>query len=678
MTVPAPLHPREDERIRTLRRYAILDTAPEDRFDRIARLATRQFDAPIALVSLVDDDRQWFKATCGLDAQETPRDLAFCAHAILRDEVMVVPDATADARFRNNPLVTGDLSIRFYAGAPLIASNGLPLGTFCVIDSTARDGLGEKQLSLLKDLAELVVEQIELRHAAGEVLAGVRHSEVCFRALYNTTPTMLCSLDREGRLVTLSDYFLKKLGYEREELIGHRLTELLILNTEDMGDHSAADSPFRTPAGSDFECRIATKSGEARDVLLRWAADEEEHADRLVVLNDITDRKIVEGQLLHVQKMESVGQLTGGLAHDFNNLLGVMLGNLQLVERSVRDDEKSAARVRAALTAVKKGAELTRRLLAFSRRQKLESEAVALNPLVDGMSKLIRRLIGGDIELECRLCESDPVARTDPAQLEAAILNLALNARDAMPDGGKLVISTRPVRLNEASERVGQSLPDGEYVEIAVGDDGTGIPEDKLDQVFEPFFTTKEVGKGSGLGLSMVYGFMRQTGGLATISSQEGEGTTVQLLLPIESGCQPVELPETRNSEALPEPAANRGRILVVEDQDDVRATALAMLESLGFSVIEASSGEEGLMRLADDEAIDLLFTDIVMPGMSGVTLAKAAKQLRPDMPVIFTTGYADAEVLVEAGADQGRNLISKPYELEALQQTIGAALHAE
>jgi len=504
----------------------------------------------------------------------------------------------------------------------------------------------------------------------------LRASEQRYRNLYNKAPVMLASIDSQGRHSHVSDHWLERLGYDREEVVDRPGTD--ILTTDSARRFVEKDYPelLRTGECKDLEYQVVTKSGEVLDVLMSGIAEYDEDGDpvgAMAVISDITDRKNVERKLIQAQKMESVGQLTGGLAHDFNNLLAVIAGNLQLVARSLPDDEKTGRRIGAAIKAAERGAELTKRLLAFSRRQKLETQIIDANPLIEGISDMLKRTLGEDIDLECRLAEGLPAVRTDVAQLESAVLNLAVNARDAMPDGGTLTIETTTARIEASPTEREPDLAPGLYVVLAVTDTGCGIPAEDNQKVFDPFYTTKEVGKGSGLGLSMVYGFMKQTGGHVRICSEVGHGTTVRLYLPVKADAD-------ASSEADRTPYAGdlggREKILVVEDQREVREMAVALLEDLGYEVVEAKDAREGLGVISSDNDIDLLFTDIVMPGgMDGAQFAKAAWAIREGLPVIFTTGYAEAAVLRKGGIKVAQNLVTKPYRQSELASKIRLAL---
>jgi CheY-like chemotaxis protein len=365
--------------------------------------------------------------------------------------------------------------------------------------------------------------------------------------------------------------------------------------------------------------------------------------------------------------MESVGQLTGGVAHDFNNLLAVISGNLELIE-----DAADNARVRqftaAARRAADRGASLTAQLLTFSRRQRLNPKLVNANELISEFQGLIRQAVGAECEISLRTDQRLWLCYVDPSLLETALLNLALNARDAMPGGGMLEIETQNVTLDEAT--VTECAP-GPYVKLSVTDSGCGMPPETRDRVFEPFFTTKEAGKGTGLGLSMVYGFVRQSGGLVRVESTPGVGTTVALYLP-KATQTPGAATEAVQASAI---KGDSERILVVEDNEDILETTAAMLVTLGYQVCCAGNGEQALQRLQDGEKFDLLFSDVVMPnGINGVELARQVRQRDKDIKILLTSGYA-GEVLEKYQAVGEFPIIDKPFRRVDLAQRLRSVL---
>jgi signal transduction histidine kinase len=396
----------------------------------------------------------------------------------------------------------------------------------------------------------------------------------------------------------------------------------------------------------------------------------EELASAIVRLeSEIEERERAEEALRQAQKMEAVGQLTGGVAHDFNNLLQVITGNLDILRQRAAD--RSVHRLAdAALRGAERAAALTQRLLAFSRRQPLDPRPIQVNKLVAGMSDMLRRTLGETVNVETVLAGGLWAAFCDANQLENALLNLAVNARDAMPDGGKLTIETANADLDAAYAATHDGVQPGQYVAIAVTDTGTGMSKDTLARVFEPFFTTKEAGRGSGLGLSQVYGFMRQSNGHVTVYSELGEGTTVRLYLPRHAG---PDGEAEQDANLQPHPAAGHDQVvLVVEDDADVRANTVMMVEQLGYRVIGAADGAAALRELEGHPAIRLLFTDIGLPGgLNGRELADKARERRPGLAVLFTSGYARNAVVHHGRLDPGVEIIGKPFTFAALGARI-------
>jgi signal transduction histidine kinase len=388
------------------------------------------------------------------------------------------------------------------------------------------------------------------------------------------------------------------------------------------------------------------------------------------------ERKTTDDKLRHSLKMEAVGQLTGGIAHDFNNLLAVILGNVEMAKKRVTLDRKMSSWLENAQRAAELGGDLTRRLLAFSRKQTLLPQRVDIHHLADDAINLLRRTLGATIRIEAKFDAEPSFAIVDPGQLENALLNLGLNARDAMPNGGVLSISTSKVVLDLDYTRRHRDVAAGAYKVIAISDSGTGMTEEVKARAFEPFYTTKEVGKGSGLGLSMVYGFVKQSGGHVTIHSEAGEGTTISLFLPAPDDDQvllakaPVHGPD----------AIGRGQnVLVVEDNEMVQGVVVQMLEELGFSSVRAADAHEALKELGQGYQVDLMITDVIMPkGMSGTELAKRTREKWPRLPIVFISGYSeDTEALAEV-IRTGGTLLNKPFSSAQLSDAIHAAMRRE
>ncbi len=397
------------------------------------------------------------------------------------------------------------------------------------------------------------------------------------------------------------------------------------------------------------------------------------------VIDQMHKREELEAELRQVQKLESIGQLTGGIAHDFNNMLTVISGNLDTILRRLPAMESAAIErhVQAAQKGAAMAAQLTHRLLAFARRQPLAPARVEINSLILGILDLLRRTVGETIEIGTELESSLWPVFADAGQIENSLVNLVVNARDAIEGGGKILIRTANVAIDAAAAAADSNFSVGPYVMVSVGDTGKGISNEQLHHIFEPFFTTKEVGKGTGLGLAMIYGFVKQSGGAIGVKSRLGLGTTVELYLPRRdhAGLTGADVATSRDAAAPNPPRAPRGEtILLVEDEPDVRDYAAAALEELGYRVTAARDGVKALQMLADGAHVDLLFTDITLPGgMSGAELAIKAKALHPTLPVLYTTGYASLET-IEA-TDLHGDMLIKPYTLSALAEKVRSAM---
>jgi signal transduction histidine kinase len=387
---------------------------------------------------------------------------------------------------------------------------------------------------------------------------------------------------------------------------------------------------------------------------------------------DITEQRELTERLAQAQKMQAVGHLTGGVAHDFNNLLTVILGNTELIHELVEDDEELSELAAMTVSAAKRGAELTQRLLAFARRQALEPKLLNLNRVIGAMEGLLRRTLAESIDLRLVLKDDLWNCEADPHQLESALLNLVINARDAMPRGGRLTVETDNVSLEEKSQAAVFEMPLGRYAVLSVSDTGQGMSAEALNQAFEPFFTTKLPDKGSGLGLSMVYGFLKQSGGQAKIYSKAGEGTTVKLYFP---QAHTQETPQTLEPPPI---AAYKGTetILVVEDDELVRKHVVGLLTGLGYSVIVTANGHDALVQLEQNPQISLLFTDIIMPGgMNGRQLADTALARHPNLRVLYTSGYAKNVIVHHGRLDPGIALLGKPYTRQELARKVRLVL---
>ena len=387
---------------------------------------------------------------------------------------------------------------------------------------------------------------------------------------------------------------------------------------------------------------------------------------------DMSERVLLESQLRQAQKMEAVGQLTGGVAHDFNNILTVIIGMTEILGQELAGNADLAPIVAAVDEAASRGAQLTQRMLAFARKQPLQARNFDMNEIVTRAATMLQRMLGEDIAMKSVLADGLWEALADPSQVEDAILNLAVNARDAMPSGGELVIETSNAMLDENYAAQNVEVMPGEYVAVSISDSGNGMAPEVLERVFEPFFTTKEVGRGTGLGLSMVYGFAKQSRGHVKIYSEIGHGTRVIVYLPRAAAAER-EADTAQPARAQPEGSE---MILVVEDNHAVRRVAVKMLQGFGYQVREAADGPSALAILKQAGEIDLLFTDLIMPkGMSGQELLTHARALRPGLKALFTSGYSEQFIKDKGATEEGVALLSKPYRSQNLAEAVRAAL---
>jgi PAS domain S-box-containing protein len=490
--------------------------------------------------------------------------------------------------------------------------------------------------------------------------------------IWNVSQDLLLVTDRNGIWRTVNPAWTRTLGWSEDELLNK--TSRWLEHPDDSGGARARVKKL----GEDettvkFESRFRHKDGSYR--WLSWTSvSDEQH--NYTVARDITAEKAAgerlkatEEALRQSQKMEAVGQLTGGIAHDFNNLLTGIVGSLDLMQTRLDQGrtENVARYINAAMTSANRAAALTHRLLAFARRQPLIPKTVDVNVLVVSLEDLLRRTIGERLDLQivaasdlwCTLC--------DPNQLESALLNLAINARDAMPDAGKLTIATANARIDSINAAA-PALSPGDYICIAVSDTGTGMSPEVVARAFDPFFTTKPIGQGTGLGLSMIYGFARQSNGYVSIDSKLGQGTTVKLYLPRHDGGGAKDSAASiRNDEHV----ATGETVLVVEDETVVRGVIVEMLQDEGYRVLEAIDGPAGLRILRQEMRIDLLVTDVGLPGMNGRQLADQARETRPDLKILFITGYAESAAIAKGFLQPGMEMITKPFDLDNLSHRV-------
>jgi PAS domain S-box-containing protein len=503
---------------------------------------------------------------------------------------------------------------------------------------------------------------------------ALRESEERLRYFIKYSPAAIAILDKELRYLVYSDRWLADYGLVGRDLRGLSHYEVFPEIPERWRTiHRRALTGETLHADED-----AFKRADGRVQWLRWEVrpwfDALGNVGGVAFLTeDITDRKRIEAQLLQAQKMEAIGQLTGGVAHDFNNLLTVILGNAEVLLDEMTSDDQHRKLVEPILAAAERGASLTQLMLAFARRQALEPSTFDLNEVVTHMNSLLRRTIGENVEVDLRLAKPLWRVTADVRQMETAILNIVLNARDAMPQGGKLTIETANVDLSDDYAAHHMAVDPGQYVMMALSDTGSGIAPQMIDRIFEPFFTTKPVGKGTGLGLSMVHGFVKQTGGHIQVYSEVGHGTCIKIYLPRAEADATTSVPSARVP--VP-PATGVESILVVEDDPHVRMFAVQQLRRLGYRVTQASDGPSALQEVSRSGAPDLLFTDVVMPGgMTGRQPAERIERTAPGTRVLFTSGYTEDSIVHHGRLDPGVHLLQKPYRSDRLAQKVREVL---
>jgi PAS domain S-box-containing protein len=550
------------------------------------------------------------------------------------------------------------------------ASGRLVGGVNMLVDITERKA-AEETVRQLNGALERRVEERTSRMA--KAFAELRASEQRFRMLVEgVVDYAIFMLDPNGVVTNWNSGAARIKGYAAREIIGRHFSQFY---TEEDRQHGVPDKALET----------ARRTGkfEAEGWRLRkdgtkfWASvvidailnEEGQLIGFAKVTRDLTERKAAQEQLLQAQKMEAVGQLTGGVAHDFNNLLTAIIGNLEMLTSILPAGAPGRRYAEGALKAASRGSRLTEQLLTFSRRQEIQPEIVDINDLLHDTLMLCQRTVGEGIEIELALEGRAWQCHIDTAQFAAAVLNLAANARDAMNRSGRLTLRTQNVTAGLSHM---PDLPAGEYVMLSVSDTGCGMGPEVLDRAFEPFFTTKEVGKGTGLGLSQVYGFARQSGGATRIQSKPGSGTTVQIYIPRATG-KPEE--QAASDESLADVSRGTATILVVEDDADVREMIVGILSDLGYRTVVAATGPEGLAILEREASVDLLFTDIVMPGgISGTELARRALRLRPDLKVLLSSGYT-REANRSRPAWSEFPFIAKPYRPTVLGKKLKEVL---
>jgi PAS domain S-box-containing protein len=602
------------------------------------------------------------------------RDFGSFIDELRAGETVIVHDAGADGRTLAEGLQ--NLDIRALINLPLREQGKLVAAFF--VHSPLPRPWSEAEEKFVSDALERARNAIERRRAEErlQALATSLEQQVAARTaerdrIWHVSRDLLVVADPAGTLLSINPAWSQMLGWDYAQIVGN-VADWLIHPDDVARTHEELGKIMTGEAGEAFENRFRTKAGDYRDISWTTRA-----VDGLMyaVGRDVTEQKAreaalqkAEEQLRQSQKMEALGQLTGGIAHDFNNLLTGIIGSLDIVKRRLADNRPGDVTrfMDAASTSAQRAASLTHRLLAFARRQSLDTKASDIVRLVRGMEDLLHRTLGEDVELQAMFGPEIWPALTDDNQLENAILNLAINARDAMPDGGKLTIEVQNTSLDETYAKLNDDVAAGDYVAISVTDTGSGMPPDVVAKAFDPFFTTKPIGEGTGLGLSMIYGFAKQCAGHVRIYSEVGQGTTVKLFLP-----RAVAAAEGAEDTAAEVPLGRGETVLVVEDDPTVRLLMVDVLDELGYRHVEAPDGATAVPILRSRQRIDLLVTDVGLPNMNGRQLAEIARSARPGLRVLFVTGYAERAAVRHGFLEPGMEMLTKPFALDALAMKV-------
>jgi two-component system cell cycle sensor histidine kinase/response regulator CckA len=583
------------------------------------------------------------------------------------DSLLATPEVLQGMEDRGEVARNGSRSLD-WMGVPLRV-NSHTFGALVVQTYSKNIRYGERDKEILTFVARQVASAVEIKRNE----QALRRSEARYRSLVQSSVYGIYRSSLEGRFLDINPALITMLGYESAE-------EVLLLDPEkdvfaQPQEHARLIDEFRRTGRLDgIEVKWKRKEGNTITVRIsgRAVSSADEPADVLeAIAEDVTDRRALEDQFRQAQKMEAVGRLAGGVAHDFNNLLMVISGYAEVILAKLPLDHPLHEKGRAIQLAADRATTLTRQLLAFSRKQLLELKVVDVNAIVQDMERLLRPLIGENIELVTVLAPTAPHTRADAGQLEQVLMNLVVNAKDAMSGGGKLTIQTQNIVMDESHRRGQQFIRPGVYVMLSVSDTGTGMDKETQSRIFEPFFTTKEKGKGTGLGLSTVYGIVKQSGGYVMVQSEQGRGTSFHIYLP------QVEGTAEKHTTPAPDPAlGGTETVLLVEDEESVRQLVRDTLAAKGYQVLEADSGEAGLAEAARYKGtISLVITDVVMPGMSGRELVKHLAQSRPETKVLYLSGYTEDAIISDGSIESGTAFLQKPFSLQSLSRKVREVL---
>jgi len=786
--MPAPLPLDETQRLATLRKYLVLDTPPEQALDDLTRLAAAICEAPIALISLVDEDRQWFKAKFGLEISETPRADSFCAHALLQQDLFMAPDAAADARFADNPMVVGEPGIRFYAGMPLITPEGAVLGALCVLDRAPRT-LSPTQEEALSALGRHVMTHLELRRQSRELRASdgklraileaepecvklmgsdamlyeinaaglrlieadnleavanknllpvvvtedraavsemllavargetrtmqfriiglkgtgrwvemsgapfldemtgrnlvvshsrditerkkaeeaLRASEGRYRTLFEYAPDGIVIADSESNYIDANASALRMLGYTRDEFIGLHASDIVV--PTEIGHIGPALSAIKATSDYYREWQFRRKDGSVfpAEVIATMMPDR----NLLGMIRDVTERKKLEQQFLRAQRMESIGTLAGGIAHDLNNVLSPIMMSLAVLQAKFPDSD-SQELLDILSSSVRRGADMVRQVLSFARGVAGQRMEVQVKHLINEIEKIARDTFPKNIDVRTEIPRDLWTVVADATQLHQVLLNLCVNARDAMPDGGSLTISAKDLTLDEHYAALDPEAAAGPYVFLQVEDSGAGMPPEVVERIFDPFFTTKDVGKGTGLGLSTSLGIIKSHGGFIRVYSEPGKGSKFTVYLPAQTEASDHAAVEV----AVEIPRGNGELILVIDDESFVRQITQQTLEAFGYRVALASDGAEAAAAYASrGTEIAAVIMDMMMPVLDGPATILVLRRMNPAVRILAASGLSANEPDASAVNLGVKYFLAKPYTAETLLNTLKQVL---
>ena len=700
----------EAVRLEALRRLRILDTPPDPAFDDLARLTSYICGTPIALIGFMDADRLWLKSRIGWDVPEIPREMSFCAHTILQSDVLVVPDTLEDyGRLADCPLATHG-GVRFYAGVSLMSSDGDALGTLCAMDTIPR-GLTHGQTEAMRRLARQVIYLAESRrlvvrpsltgssiagNGSGQETPGVQgfsfwrdvseqkrvqeslqRSEQRLHGIISSAMDAIITIDSNQCIVMFNKAAEQIFRCNASDALGRPIDKFIPekfraghrQHIQEFASTEVTSRSMYSP-GILWGVRADGEEFPIEATISQLETDEEKFFTAIV--RDVGARLRMEAELRHAHKMEAVGQLAGGIAHEFNNFLGVILGYTEILVEEARENEKIGHCVTEIQTATRHAASLTRQLLAFGRKQVLELQVLDLNRCVWEAHNLLRRVVPANIDIVPVLTPEIGRVRADAGQIQQILINMLINARDAMPQGGRVVIETANAEVDAAYASQNVGLQPGSYVTLSISDSGLGMNNETRSRLFEPFYTTKEPGKGTGLGLSTVHGIVKHGGGHITVESSEGKGTTFRIYLPTAQevmGEAPIRAPRTDEQ-------TDPTTILVVEDEAALRRLLCTSLERCKHQVFAAKDGAEAIEVFRQHTSeIQLVVTDLMMPHMDGIELKQHIAVLKPDTRFLFMSGYAEEFAEQHRGWLEGCAFLEKPFLPEELANKVRGVL---